>query len=143
MLTPFQNRLYQDAKRIIPENPSVISPGNSVSKFSDSCLVYLHFSYEKYDKREAEYIGKLIEPLVSTYCEKHMKFRWLDEPSDNVPTVVRFWFYTEWRFSTRRVVLRHGGNSFVIINEVSLKMSLSLLGFIIIFVANYNIINKI
>ena len=95
MLTQFQKRLYQDAQRIIPENPSVISPGNSVSKFSDSCLVYLHFSYEKYDKGEAEYIGKLIEPLVSTYCKKHMKFRRLNEPSDNVPTVVGFWFYTE------------------------------------------------
>ena len=95
MLTRFQKQLYQDAQRIIPENPSVISPGNSVSKFHDSCLVYLHFSYEKYDKREAEYIGKLIEPRVSAYCKKNMKFRRLDEPSDNVPTVVRFWFYTE------------------------------------------------
>ena len=95
MLTQFQNQLYQDAQRVIPENPSVISPGNSVSKYHDSCHVYLHFSYEKYDKQEAEYIGKLIEPRVSTYCKKNMKFRRLDEPSDNVPTVVSFWFYTE------------------------------------------------
>ena len=95
MLTQFQKQLYQDAQRVIPENPSVISPGNSVSKYHDSCHVYLHFSYEKYDKQEAEYIGKLIEPLVSKYCQKNMKFRRLNEPSDNVPTVVDFWFYSE------------------------------------------------
>ena len=94
MLTQFQNRIYQDAQLQIPKEPSHL-PGTSILKGNDFCRVLLHFSYETYNKQEAEYIGALIAPLVSKYCQKEMMFKHLDEPTDNVPTVIGFWFYTK------------------------------------------------
>ena len=95
-MTSFQKSLYEYAQKKIPSNPHIYV-GTTIEKPRgkyDFGIVHLHFDtyHDHYVKEEAEEVGKMIEPLVSAYCQKKMEFWRIDELDDGCPMVITYWF---------------------------------------------------